>query len=217
MRIWILIGVVAAVGVGVAAWAAVHFLTRPEPMIPYSLQDRRMTFAVLPFKAPADDSEGAQVARTMTEAAMAAEESRPRWAQVAPRKKVEQAMAKHVGMKDLATALNVHFLIRGNLTRATSGYNVEIFVVDGVSERVLGTKSLGVGDGTLTERLREELDNAMGFVTYKGLEAEVERAQDKPAEALDVRDLSFRAAVEWNERKGQKDEKGRLCQRDRSS
>ena len=120
----------------------------------------------------------------MTDAASAAEESRPRWAQVASRKRVEQAVAKHVGMKDLATALNVHFLIRGNVTRATSGYNVEIFVVDGVTERVLGTKSLGVGDGTLTERLREELDNAMGFVTYKGLEAEVERAQDKPVERL---------------------------------
>ena len=207
MRNWILIGVAVVVGVGVAAWAASRFLTRPEPIIAYSLQDRRMTFAVLPFKAPADDSEGAKVARTMTEAATAAEESRRRWAQVASRKKVEQALTKHVGVKDLATALNVRFLIRGNVTRATSGYNVEIVVIDGVSERVLGTKSLGVGDGTLTERLREELDNAMGFVTYRGLEAEVERAQDKPVEQVDVRDLSFRAAVEWNEGKGQKDPK----------
>ena len=48
----------------------------------------------------------------------------------------------------------------------------------------------------LTNRWREELDNAMGFMMYKGLEAEVERAEGKPAEALDVRDLSFRALVE---------------------
>ena len=203
-----LLGVVAAAAVAVVAWTASRYLMRPEPITPYSLQDRRLTFAVLPFKAPADDGEGAQVAKTITDAAIAAEETRPRFAQVASRKAVEQAVAKHVGMKDLATALNVHFLIRGNVTRASPGYNVEIFVVDGVTERVLGTKSLAVGDGTLTERLREELDNVMGFVTYKGLEAEVERAQDKPVEQLDVRDLSFRAAVEWNEKKGQKDEKG---------
>lgn len=208
MRVWILIGVAVAAGVGVAARIASHVLMRPEPIIPYLFQDRRMTFAVLPFKAPADDNEGAQVARTITDAASAAEESRPRWAQVASRKSVEQAMAKHAGVKDLATALNVHFLIRGNVTRATSGYNVEIFVVDGATERVLATRSLGAGDGTLTERLREELDNARGFVTYKGFEAEAERAQDRPVEQLDVRDLSFRAAVEWNEKKGQNDEKG---------
>ena len=70
MRNWILIGVAVVVGVGVAAWAASRFLTRPEPIIAYSLQDRRMTFAVLPFKAPADDSEVAKVASTMTEVRM---------------------------------------------------------------------------------------------------------------------------------------------------
>jgi len=207
MRAWVLLGVVVAVAVGVGAWTASHYLMRPEPMIAYSLKDRRMTFAVLPFKASAEDSEGAQVARTITDAATAAQESRSRWAQFALRQKVEQAIAKNVGMKAVATALNVHFLVQGNVARSTSGYNVEIFVVDGVSERVVGTRSFPVGDAALTERLREELDNMMTFVTNKGLEAEVERAQDKPVEQLDVRDLSFRAAVEWNERKARKDQK----------
>jgi class 3 adenylate cyclase/tetratricopeptide (TPR) repeat protein len=205
---WILVGVAAVIGLGVAAWTVDHFLLRSEPIIPYSLQDRRMTFAVLPFQAPADDKAGAQIARAITDAASAAEEARPRWAQVASRKSVEQAVAKYAAVKDLASALTVHFLIRGNVTQATSGYNVEVFVVDGATERVLGTKSLAAGDGTLTQRLRAQLDGAMGSMTYKGLEAEVERAQGKPVEALDVRDLSFRAAVEWNEKKGQKDEKG---------
>jgi tetratricopeptide (TPR) repeat protein len=208
MRTWILLGVVAAVGIGVAAWAAVHFLMRPEPITPYSFQDRRMIFVVLPFKAPANDNEGAKVATAITDAASAAGESRPRWAQLASRKGVEQAVAKHTAVKDLATALNANFLIRGNVTPAASGYSVEIFVVDGATERVLGSKSLAVGDGTLKERLREELDNAMSFMMYKGLEAEVERAQGRPPEALDVRDLSFRALVDWNEKRAQKDEKG---------
>jgi predicted Zn-dependent protease len=48
----------------------------------------------------------------------------------------------------------------------------------------------------------------MGFLTYKALQVEVQRARGKPLEALDVRDLSFRAYVEWNEKKGERDEKG---------
>jgi tetratricopeptide (TPR) repeat protein len=34
-------------------------------------------------------------------------------------------------------------------------------------------------------------------VVWPGLQAEVKRARDKPVDALDVRDLSFRAAVDW--------------------
>ena len=49
MRAWVLLGVVVAVAVGVGAWTASHYLMRPEPMIAYSLKDRRMTFAVLPL------------------------------------------------------------------------------------------------------------------------------------------------------------------------
>jgi tetratricopeptide (TPR) repeat protein len=167
-----------------------------------------MTFAVLPFQAPADDKEGAKVATAMTEAAFAVQEARVLWAQVAPRLSVEQALARHTGTRDLAAALNVHFLIRGNVTRAAAGYNVEILVVDAATERVLGTKSLAVAAGALTPRRREELDSALGGLTFNALTAEVERARNKPIESLDVRDLSFRAYVDWGLRKQAKDEKG---------
>jgi tetratricopeptide (TPR) repeat protein len=167
-----------------------------------------MTFAVLPFQAPADDKAGAQVAVAMTEAAFTVEESRVLWAQVASRRSVEQALAKHAAPKDLATDLNVHFLLRGNVTRAASGYNVEMLVVDGATERVLGTYSLVVPAGALTPRYHEDVENALGQLNYYGLRAEVERARGKPIEALDVRDLSFRAYVDWGDKKQQKDEKG---------
>jgi len=167
-----------------------------------------MTFAVLPFQPPAGDATGAQVAAAMTEAATAAEEDRPIWAQVASRKSVEQAVARHATDKDLASDLNVHFLIRGTLMPAPLGYNLGMMVVDGATERVLDSKMVPIGNGALTPRLRAEFDSAVGWLTYKGLEAEVQRARGKPAEALDVRDLSFRAYVEWNERKKESNEKG---------
>ncbi len=121
-----------------------------------------MTFAVLPFQAPAEDKEGAQVAAAMTEAAFAVEESKVVWAQVAPRRSVEQALTQHTGPKELAAALNVHFLIRGNVTRVASGHNVEMLIVDAITERVIGTKSLIIPAGALTPRRRGDLDGALG-------------------------------------------------------
>jgi len=81
-------------------------------------------------------------------------------------------------------------------------------VVDGVTERVLGTKSLTIAADGITTRRREELNSALGWLTYNALAAEVGRARSKPIESLDVRDLSFRAYVDWNDKKEHKDEKG---------
>jgi adenylate cyclase len=207
-RAWTLVSVaVAVVGLAIAGFASRLFMT-PAVTAPYSIQDRRMTFAVLPFQPPAGDPTGAQIAAAMTEAATVAQEDRPIWAQVASRKSVEQAVARHATDKDLARDLNVHFLIRGTVTPAASGYNVGIMVVDGATERVLDSKMFSVGNGALTPRVRNEFENAIGWFTYRGLEVEVQRARGKPLEALDIRDLSFRAKVEWNEKKGQRDEKG---------
>lgn len=205
--VWILLIAVVAVGLGVAAWTVKRTLLRPAVVAPYSIQDRRMTFAVLPFQAP-DDKEATQVAAAMTEAVMALEEGDLRWAQVASRRSVEQALAQRTSAKDVGTALDVHFLIRGNVTPAPSGYNVELLVVDSATERVIGTKSVAVSAGAPTPRRREDLESALGLLTYRALQAEVQRARTKPVEALDVRDLSFRAYVDWGDRKGQHDEKG---------
>jgi adenylate cyclase len=203
-----LVAVALVVGVGLGAWVAYRAFLQPAVVVPYSAQDRRMTFAVLPFQPPADDQEGAKVAAAMTEAVFAVEEAKVVWAQVAPRRSVEQAVARHTGTKELGADLNVHFFIRGNVTRVSSGYNVEMLVVDVATERVLGSKSLTLAPGALTPRRREELDSALGRLTFYALTAEVERARNKPAASLDVRDLSFRAYVDWGRKKQEKDEKG---------
>ena len=73
-----LVAVAVALVVGLGAWTAYRAFLQPAVVAPYSAQDRRMTFAVLPFQAPADDKEGAQVAAAMTEAAFAVEEGKVR-------------------------------------------------------------------------------------------------------------------------------------------
>jgi adenylate cyclase len=206
-RAWMLVSV-AAIGIGALAWSANRFLLNPPVIAPYSIEDRRMTFAVLPFQPPAGDARGAQVAAAITDAVAASLEGRPQLAQMVSRKSVEQAMARRAAAKDLASDLNVHFLIRGNVVPATSGYSVELLLVDGATERVVDTRTLAVGNGGLTPRSREQLQAAINWLTYGAIQVEVQRARDKPFAALDVRDLSFRAYVDYNEKKAVRDEKG---------
>jgi adenylate cyclase len=203
-----MVAVTVVLVVGLGAWTGYRAFLRPAVVAPYSAQDRRMTFAVLPFQAPAEDKEGSQVAAAMTEAVQAVEEGNVVWAQVASRRSVEEAWTRHTSAKDLGSALNVHFLLRGNVTRVASGFNAEMLVVDATTERVLGTRSLAIAAGALTLRHRNDLKYALSNLTFYALEAEVQRARSKPVEALDVRDLSFRANVDWVKEKERKDEKG---------
>jgi class 3 adenylate cyclase/tetratricopeptide (TPR) repeat protein len=204
-----LLGAAAVVAVGVAAWGAYQAFLRPPAVVaPYSAQDRRMTFAVLPFQAPVDDQAGAELAAKLTDAAIAIQEGKAVWAQVASRRSVEQATREHSSAKAIAAALDVHFLIRGNLTPAQAGYNAELLVVDGPTERVLGTKDFPVGTRAPSAREREDLQIVLASLTYNALQAEVQRARSKPVAALDVRDLSFRAYADWNDKTKERDAKG---------
>ncbi len=191
-------GVAAVIAmIAFAAWATRHTWLRPPSVAAYSNEDRRMTYALLPFHAPADDAHGVQIAKATGDEILTMLETRKELVSVAPRGSVEQAVAHEVSMKKLARALDVHFLIRGSVARAGDNYTVTVLGVDGDSERVLETQTLTVAAAALTPRWRNDVAEAMYHLIRAGLQAEVKRARDKPVEALDVRDLSFRAAVDW--------------------
>jgi class 3 adenylate cyclase len=106
-----LVVVIAAVIVAMRAWP-------PAPVVPYSDQDRRMTFAVLPFDAPANDADVRAVAAALTDELRASQERRTSWARTSARRSVDDAVARHASLKDIAKALDVHFLMRGNVSRS---------------------------------------------------------------------------------------------------
>ena len=65
-------------------------------------------------------------------------------------------------------------------------------------------RSIAIASGDLAPRSSEELDQrVLGELTFKALEVEVRRARSKPDKALDVRDLAFRAFVDWAAQNGQ--------------
>ena len=197
------------IALAAAGWFTAQEWLRPADVVAYSAQDRRMTFAVLPFTAPAGDAQAASLAVAMTEAVQADQEANKLWAVVVARSAVDLALTKHATTQDLATALNVHFLIRGHVARTpTAGHALELRVVDGSTERVLETRALAVVAGALSPRTRDELGDALGWMTYKALQVEVDRARDKPLESLDVRDLTFRAYADWGK---QREQDGKLA------
>lgn len=204
---WIALSLVVLAGVGITLWASRHAWLHPAAVVPYSSEDRRMTFAVMPFDAPADDPHAVQIAKATAEELVTIFEARPEYVHVASRDSVAQAAAHEVGTKNLAKALDVHFLIRGSVARAAAGYTVTLVTADGDSERVLTSRSLAVAADALTPRWRDDVEEAIYHLTRAGTEIEVKRARDKPLEDLDVRDLTLRAVTEWRTHR-EKDAKG---------
>jgi class 3 adenylate cyclase/TolB-like protein len=203
-RLFVAAGVLAVV---VAAGIVAMRAWPPAPVVPYSEQDRRMTFAVLPLDAPANDADARAAAAALTDELRTSQERRTNWARTVSRRSVDDAVARHASLKDIAKALDVHFLMRGNVSRSGSGYGGEIMVVDGASERVLATRPVSAPAASLGVPVKESIDDIAGYLTFYALTAEVERARAKPDTALDVRDLAFRAYVTWVQTKGRGEEK----------
>jgi TolB-like protein len=183
--------------VGIAAWATRHSWMHTASVVAYSNEDRRMTYAVLPFQAAADDAHGAQIAKATGDEVLATLELRHELVSVAPQASAQQAAAHEAGMRKLARTLDVHFLVRGTVARSGDAYKVTVLGIDGDSERVLTTQSLSVAADALTPRWRDDVSLAVGELIFTGIQTEVKRARSKPVDALDVRDLSFRASVDW--------------------
>jgi TolB-like protein len=184
--------------VAVGAWATRHAWLHSAPVVAYSHEDRRMTFAVLPFQSTADDPRGVQVAKATADEIRTMLESRKELISVVSRASAEQASARETSMKKLAKELDAHFLVRGTVAHSADGYHVTVVGVDGDTERVLATQSLKVANDELTPHWRDETLAAVQELLTVGIDAEVKRARGKPDDALDVRDLTFRASVDWH-------------------
>jgi tetratricopeptide (TPR) repeat protein len=187
----------AVVVFGAAAWFT-RSMWMPAPSVtPYSNEDRRMTFALLPFQAPADDPRALKVAKATAEALQTMLETRKELITAVPLARAEQAAAHETSMKKLAKDLDVHFLVQGTVARAADGYSVTVVCVDGASERVMETRVLKIPEDRLVPRWRNDLGDVMVALINVSMDAEVKRVRSRPDDALDVRDLSYRAVVDW--------------------
>ena len=207
-RAWAAAAVAMAALLVTALWNLAP--SRTEQPAAYSARDRRMTFAVLPFVAPAGDEAGAKVATATGEAVNAFQEGNINWAQVAPRALVQEAAKKHASPRDIGRALDVRFLLRGVVGADPLGYKVDLAVIDTTSERVLDARSIAIPAGATLPKRKADIGKAVGKLTYGALIAEVERAHARPPEALAVRDLTFRAYLDWG-RAGDAPEEGKAA------
>jgi TolB-like protein len=183
---------------GVSLWATRHAWLHPATIVAYSHEDRRMTFAVLPFQSAAGDGQGAQVAKATADQIRTMLENRKELVSVVPPASAEQASARESSTKKLAKDLDVHFLVRGTVARNADSYTVAVVGIDGDSERVLASHSLKIAKDELIPHWPDETRDAVQALLTAGIEAEVKRVRDKPEGALDVRDLTFRAASDWH-------------------
>lgn len=186
----------AAVGIGAFAALTWHHLNR-HVVIPYSSEDRRMTFALLPLAAPAGDSHAAEVAAATTDALQNDLEQNTLWVHAIPQTQVQSALRTASAPAALARKLHVHFLIRGSIVKAQRGYTAHLYTLDGETERELGNQDLQIPEGAKAPRWAYDIEIADGMLLFYGLQVEVKRAEPEPGEMLDVRDLTYRAYVGW--------------------
>jgi serine/threonine protein kinase len=196
------VSVLVIAAVGLAGLVSRPYLLHSRAIVAYSPEDRRMTFAMLPFQAPRDDAIGQGLATSTFEVLATAFDNNSLWGQLAPRRSVGEAVTRLPRLKDIATALDVHYLIRGTIEHTRPDYTVNVLLVDGASERVLGARSfLLAANVTARPRHVDAFDAFFGMLDLAD-EEEVKRALDKPPGALDVRDLSLRAYFEWRNHRG---------------
>ena len=110
---------------------------------------------------------------------------------------VQQTVVKPAGVRQLGETLGAHFLLRGNLILAADGYTLDLAVIDTDTERALATKALVTEAGPEPTIKRNQINDALADLTYRAMQEEVARARAKPDSSLDVRDLTFRAYVDW--------------------
>ena len=118
------------------------------------------------------------------------------------------AKARLTGARELATALDVHFLIRGSLVAVNTGYTLSLVVIDGATEQPLATETLAIAKDALRPAYEDDVDTAVFHLVIAGMHAEVTRAEQRPDADLDVRDLSFRALDYWRHHAGTEARKG---------
>lgn len=192
-----LIGAVALLVLGLVVHYVRHRLAPAANVMPYSIKDRRMTFAMLPFQAEVQDPSAVKIAQATGAMLIGQMDEESIWGQLASQPSIARALAKSAEPRDVAGALDVHFVIRGNVTRAGTGYEVKLYTLDGMTERVLGTQTLRIPPDALVPRWSEDVMLAGWSLMFYGMQAEAAAARNKPDEALDVRDLTFRAFVDW--------------------
>ena len=159
--------------------------------------DRRMTFAVLLFTAPSDDTEATRLALQARESAQTQLEKSTVLARVAPRAMVERTVATPGSISQIGQRLDVHFLLRGNVTRTAAGYGLDLTLLDVATEIPFATRSVAAEGPPYAPQLsKRAVDRALIGLTHAAVKQEVARARSKSDASLDVRDLAYRAFVD---------------------
>jgi tetratricopeptide (TPR) repeat protein len=172
---------------------------------PYSASDRRMTFAALPALFSDQKAGDIEAAAANTDAYTTALERNDWWAHTADRDATRNVATKFHSVHEIAQALNVHFLLRGTLRTTQTGHAIDLKMLDGESEREVGADTLTFDDPQLTATPLGKYDEAIAGLITSALRVEVKRAEGKPENELDVRDLTFRGYAYWFQHDGDAD------------
>lgn len=209
------LAVAAAIGLaafGATRWGPALLAGQGRKVPAYSEQDRRMTFAVMPVTAPADDKQAIAFASALTDAVIDQHTTSP-WSRVISRGGAEDAAKKHTSARDVGRALDVHFVVRGTVVRSADKFATSFTVTDTRTELTLGTKQFMWPPGKVVSRHSSEVDAVVDYWLDRGAQVELAVIKAKSPQDMDVRDLTLLAAITWKQDKPSYDKVVPLLQR----
>jgi tetratricopeptide (TPR) repeat protein len=84
------------------------------------------------------------------------------------------------------------------VTRHGAGYTLELAIIDAATERVLDQRTINAETAAAPLLADKSIREATYGLTFAALKQEVALARNKPDDKLDVRDLAFRAMIDWS-------------------
>jgi len=177
-------------GGGLAAWHynVLHFPSyHPAP---WSTEDRRMSFAILPFQSTENDAVAADYSRALTEDLIASIRGRLISGDVLSSAKVD-ALSLKGAPEVIGRHLNVAFVVQGSVRRSADEFDTVATLTDVVTGKLLASERLREPTTADHDPKRDPLQVLTSSLVVRAVNEEFSRVKAIPDPDRDARDLTI--------------------------
>ena len=175
--------------IALAAGLAWRFdLLRPSPHrpAPWSAEDRRVSFLVLPFDAPSGDAASADYAAALTDDAIARLGVERHAGLVLPRGAAQGLTG--LSIEQVGRRLGVAYVVEGVVRRVGDTFTTRVTLTDVAGDKVIGSDQMSEPALAAHDQSRRTVLTLDGNLVRMAMQAEVARIQAMPEKDRDARD-----------------------------
>ncbi len=182
------VGLLIAVVAGGIAWQAGWLRPAPVRPVPWSVEDRRMSFAILMIDAPQGDAGAMEYASALTDELITGIGQQRYAGIVVPRRTVAEISGAPAA-DSIGRRLNVAFVIEGKVRRVGNNFETQTTLANVATASAIGAETMVEPTNGNHDVYRSSLLALCVRLMESAQEAEVKRVRALPEEQRDARDL----------------------------